>query len=185
MDDRPTFVFGFGSLVGRPAAAGHLAELHGFRRTWDVAMDNRVTLPGYKYYVDPVTGERPEVFVTFVNLCPAAGMSVNGYCMPVTAEQLGLLDERERNYRRIEVSEHVEPCDGARVFAYVGRAEARARYEEGLAAGTAVVHAAYHRGLGAAFERLGPEAARRFAASTDPPSCVIRELTRVDVPVRR
>ena len=65
-----TFVFGYGSLVRRPD--GIPCHLLGHRRAWNVAMDNRRTIPGYKYYVDPETGERPPVRVTFLSLYPAA-----------------------------------------------------------------------------------------------------------------
>ena len=52
-------------------------------------MDNRRTIPGYKYYVDPDTGERPPVHVTFLNIYPAAEGRVNGIAFPVTAEAAG------------------------------------------------------------------------------------------------
>ena len=74
-----TFVFGYGSLVRRPG--GIPCHLLGHRRAWNVAMDNRRTIPGYKYYVDPETGERPPVRVTFLNLYPAAEGQVNGVAL--------------------------------------------------------------------------------------------------------
>ena len=80
-------------------------------------MDNSVDLPGYKYYVD-ADGNRPEVKVTFVNIEPAAG-SVHGVLLDLAEPP----DLRERNYVRQEV----EPG----IWAYVGTADARARFEEG------------------------------------------------------
>ena len=41
-----TFVFGYGSLLRRPG--GIPCHLLGHRRAWNVAMDNRRTIPGYK-----------------------------------------------------------------------------------------------------------------------------------------
>ena len=79
-------------------------------------MDNSVDLPGYKYYV--LGSERPDVKVTFVNIEAADG-SVNGVIIPFDER----LDVRERNYERREV----EPG----LWAYVGTAEARARFDEG------------------------------------------------------
>lgn len=84
-------------------------------------MDNTVDLPGYKYYVD-ADGSRPDVKVTFVNIEEEAGASVHGV---VIDADLDALDLRERNYERREV----EPG----LWAYVGSAEARARFEEGPA----------------------------------------------------
>jgi hypothetical protein len=92
--------------------------LAGYRRVWNVAMDNSVDLPGYKYYVD-AEGNRPDVKVTFVNLVEAPGESVTGAVIPFDEA----LDARERNYERREI----EPG----LWAYVGTAEARARFEEG------------------------------------------------------
>jgi hypothetical protein len=81
-------------------------------------MDNSVDLPGYKYYVDP-NGARPDVRVTFVNIEESPGDSVRGTILEVGEPP----DARERNYTRREV----EPG----LWAYVGTAEARARFEEG------------------------------------------------------
>ena len=43
-------VFGYGSLA--EPRAGRPLRLAGWRRVWGVAMDNRVTIPGYKYFLD-------------------------------------------------------------------------------------------------------------------------------------
>ena len=63
------YVFVYGSLLGIEVAAPCVLRDHACG--WDVAMDNRATIPGYKYYVDPGAGERPAVYVTF--LCHLAG----------------------------------------------------------------------------------------------------------------
>jgi hypothetical protein len=83
-------------------------------------MDNALDLPGYKYYVD-ADGNRPDVKVTFVNIEEAPGASVSG--VVIDAPDLAALDLRERNYERREV----EPG----LWAYVGTAAARARFDEG------------------------------------------------------
>jgi len=107
------FVFGYGSLMGDGSKRAHL---RGFRRVWNVAMDNRVTIPGYKYYVDP-DGSRPAVYVTFLNLVPGEG--VDGV---VVDADLDVLDARERNYARVDVSDAID-VPGP-VYAYLGLAEA-------------------------------------------------------------
>jgi cation transport regulator ChaC len=179
---RKTYVFAYGSL----AAAGtldlsRLAHAHGFRRAWDVAMDNRRSLPGYKFYVDPDTGDRPSVYVTFLNLTDGSGGTVNGVLLPVAQAALPELDARERNYARVDISERIhEPVDG-RVWVYIGTAEARARYVTGLRAGTAVVDAAYREMVQRQFRELGESAYCEFAATTDAPACPVRRLRRIDL----
>jgi gamma-glutamylcyclotransferase (GGCT)/AIG2-like uncharacterized protein YtfP len=137
------FVFGYGSLVDALERGGSAATLRGYRRCWQVAMDNSVDLPGYKYYVDAVTGERPDVYVTFVDLAPDPDSSVSGVVFPVNGDALDALDARERNYERREVTGRVAPPTGGCVWAYFGTSDARERYERGRSAGTAVVSRAY------------------------------------------
>jgi hypothetical protein len=157
-----------------------VATLPGFRRRWNVAMDNSVDLPGYKFYVDAASGERPEVFVTFLNVERAAGSSVNGTVFPVSVHDLAGLDQRERNYVRCEVA---LPEVGARVWTYVGSSDARARYEGAAARGAAVVDRSYLELVRARFGSLGADGLSRFDQSTDPPSVPVVPLRRVDLPV--
>ena len=104
-------------------------------------MDNRRTIPGYKFYVDPATGERPAVFVTFVCIWPEPGASVEGVVFEVDDDGLAALDRRERNYDRRDVAAHVDG-DGP-VWAYLASAAGRERFAAGRAAGTAVVSEEY------------------------------------------
>jgi hypothetical protein len=176
------YVFGYGSLVELLQQPPIVAELRGHRRRWQVAMDNRRDLPGYKYYVDADAGERPLVFVTFLDLAPDAGSSVNGVLFPVEDEALAALDARERNYERRDVTAGVEPAPAGTVWAYVGTPEARARFERGRSTGDAVVSRDHLQLVRDGFAALGPEELRRFAASTDPPPVPVRDLVRVDLP---
>jgi cation transport regulator ChaC len=186
----PQFVFGYGSLVGhrarpltrRPDAAGFVADLAGFRRTWGVAMDNRRDLPGYKYYTD-AGGDRPEVFVAFLDMRPSpdGGDVVNGLCLPVDDAGLQVLDRRERNYERIDVSGCMS-VDGARVWAYVGSAAGREQLRRGRAAGTTVIDANYLTGVRSAFASIGEAEYRTCAASLDPGDIPVVALRRHDLP---
>jgi hypothetical protein len=153
------FVFGYASLA---RDGGMPAYLPGYRRAWNVAMDNRATIPGYKYYVDE-GGERPEVFVTFLNLVPGGG--VHGKVVPI--EDIAALDARERNYARVDVSASVD--HPGPVYAYIGLDEAVARFEAGHRAGRAVVARAYLESVRAAFD-------------VDAPLVPVRDLTRIDLP---
>jgi gamma-glutamylcyclotransferase (GGCT)/AIG2-like uncharacterized protein YtfP len=144
-------------------------------------MDNRLTLEGYKYYVDPDTGERPSIFVTFLNVVEDLTSTINGVILPVDTHDLQSLDERERNYDRVDVTERiVEPVDGS-VWAYVGSDAARERYEEGLRRGTALIDAAYYESVRSQFRWLGEGPYSEFTSSTDGPSCPMRRLRRLDV----
>jgi cation transport regulator ChaC len=155
-------VFGYGSLT---LAGGRRCVLRDHRRGWGVAMDNRVTIPGYKFYVDPETGDRPAVYVAFLSIWPEPGARVEGVAFAVDDAALALLDARERNYERRDVTALVEPATDGRVWAYVGSAAGRERYDAGRAAGTAVV-------------------AREYLAlvpAAEPPDVPVRSLLRCDV----
>ncbi len=147
-------LFGYGSLVV-PGAEPY--TLRGWRRTWGVAMDNRVAIPGYKVYEDPGTGERPPVVVVFLDLVADPSASVRGALLP--EPDWPSLDRRERQYERTEVAPGIT--------AYTGRPEGRARAARGRRDGIAVVQAAYY------------DLVRAIAP---PPDVPLRDLRRVDLP---
>ena len=152
-------VFAYGSLLGRDATPYVLRD---HARGWDVAMDNRETIPGYKYYLDE-DGGRPEVYVAFLSIRPEPGASVAGAVFAADDETLAALDERERNYDRVDVTGLVD-VEG-RVWAYVGSEAGRARCAAGRAAGTAVVAAQY----------------LALVPNAEPPDLPVRPLLRRDV----
>jgi hypothetical protein len=179
------YVFAYGSLV-RDLAGGEELALRGaylrdHRRAWNLAMDNSVSLPGYKYYLDAGDSSRPEVFVTFLNLIAAPGGRVNGMLVPVSAEELLELDRRERNYTRREVTTSIEPAAGGRVWSYFGKPEACRRFAAGLHAARAVVDESYLERVRTGFEALGDNALAEFELSTDPHGCRTLKLLRVDL----
>ncbi len=174
------WVFGYGSLVA-DHPDGYVTELRAHRRWWGVAMDNRVDLPGYKWYRLAESGERPPLFVAFLDLVAAnASDGVGGVCHPVDASELARLDARERNYERIDVTAAVAEARG-RVWAYRGSAAGRERLATGRAAGSAVVSRDYLTTVEAGFARLGPAALRAFRASTDPLDLPLLDLERVEL----
>jgi cation transport regulator ChaC len=168
------FVFGYGSLLRH--AGGIPCHLLGHRRAWNVAMDNRRTIPGYKYYVDPDTGERPAVHVAFLNIYAGPDGRVNGAAFPVTPEALEELDRRERNYDRVEVTPLLDVDLAGTVWTYLGSDAARERFE----AGTAVVSQDYFDRIRGDFAAAGGLEA--FERSTDRLTVPLRRLTRVDLP---
>jgi hypothetical protein len=176
------FVFGYGSLVA--VAGTRPAVLREHRRTWGVAMDNRVAVPGYKVYELP-DGARPAAAIAFLDVEPAAGIAVNGCLLPVDAEALATLDARERQYRRIDVTAAIDPppapADGP-VWTYAGRPEGRARVAAGRAGTTTVlIQRAYVDLVEAAFAALGADELAHYRASTEPPPFPVTELARVDL----
>jgi hypothetical protein len=173
-------VFGYGSLARSGDGDARPATLRGARRTWGVAMDNRVDLPGYKFYVDRETGTRPALYVAFLDLRPADG-DMSGALLPVADGDLPALDDRERNYARLDVTGRVpEAPAGARVWAYAGRDDSRERFRHALATGRACVSREYRDGVLAGFRELS--ALDAFEASTDPLPCPLRDLERIDLP---
>jgi hypothetical protein len=126
-------------------------------------MDNTRDLPGYKYYVDPATGERPAVYVAYLDLAPARGSSVTGVVF--RPDDLAALDERERNYQRVEV----EIYPHGPVWTYMGTAAARERFEHE----NVVVSRDYVDAVRDGLARIG--------ASTPQPPVPVVALRRVDL----
>jgi hypothetical protein len=180
---RTAFVFGYGSLAGEESSSLKALEIchaDGLRRTWNVAMDNTLTLPNYKFYVDEA-GARRSVFVTFLNIVEDLNKTINGVLIPVSVGDLANLDARERNYDRLDISDRiVEPVDG-QVWGYIGTLAARRRYEEGVRRRTAVVDNAYYAKIRQQFGALGRGALSEFLASTDEPTCPRVNLARFDL----
>jgi gamma-glutamylcyclotransferase (GGCT)/AIG2-like uncharacterized protein YtfP len=175
------FVFGYGSLLERACREERsVYELEGYRRTWNIAMDNSRTIPGYKHYVDDATGDRQHWFVTFLNIVPDDQARVNGVLFQVDASLLERLDDRERNYERVDVSDRFRERVGGEVWAYVGRQDAVERFELGRRTGRGVISREYYERVRADFAAVG--ALRRFEELTDPTPCPIRNLRRVDHP---
>ncbi len=174
------YVFGYASLVhdGEP---GPLTRMSGVRRAWGVATDNSLGIPGYKMYLRRADGSRPAVFVAFLDLLPAPGCSVNGVLRPVTAGELQLLDRRERNYDRTEVTAAIEAAPG-RVWAYLGSREGRERLRRARREGTAVVSRDYERKVHDGFRALGQSEYEAFLSSSDLDGLPVWDLERVDLP---
>jgi cation transport regulator ChaC len=143
------------------------------RRSWDVAMDNRESIPGYKFYVDPETGERPAVYVAYLSIRPSPGDHVSGFAFAVTDEEVALLDRRERNYERQDVTDHLDTDLGGRVWAYVGSVAGRNRLARARVQGTAVISRRYLERVRDAFDDRD---------DLDPPEDLpLRSLLRRDV----
>jgi gamma-glutamylcyclotransferase (GGCT)/AIG2-like uncharacterized protein YtfP len=183
---RRQYVFGYGSLMERSDGDGTddplVCELRNYRRTWNVAMDNTQTIPGYKHYVDCKTRIRGPWFVTFLNIVPDPNAIVNGVMLEVDDELLAELDEREHNYERLDVSADLSEAVDGRVWAYVGSRAAMRRFRVGKHTSRAVVSRGYYDRVRTDFTGVGPDALQRFTDLTDPVPCPILDLRRIDHP---
>ncbi len=173
------FVLGYGSLVGEHDGCP-VTTLRGWRRHWGVAMDNRLDLPGYKSYRLRSDASRPAAFVCFLDIEPDPGSSVTGVCLPVAERDLDALDDRERNYVRVDVSDAL-PDPPGRVWAYVGSPAGCARLRDGLARGCATISGDYLDAALAAIAAIAPDeadAVRRAAAEN---GLTVLSLDRIDL----
>lgn len=170
-------MFGYGSLVQLNGPGAISGRLRGFRRSWGVAMNNWEGGDGAKHWLDRESGERPRVRVAYLDIYEDAGCAVNGLALPVDAERLALLDAREVNYRRVDVTAAFEPVPGGaapgasrplRVFTYLGLDAARERRRLGSEEGDAFVAAGYAATVRRAFTGLAPDALAEFDRTTDP-----------------
>jgi hypothetical protein len=181
------YVFGYASLVGlREAFAADEVEhepiachLHGFRRNWGAAMDNWDAANDHKYFVEPSTGERPHLRVAYLDVEPSEGSAVNGLAIPVDAARLAVLDAREVNYSRIDVTRAFEPPIPQPVFTYVGTEAARERCRRGTADGNVFASRDYVVAVRRAFELLAPDALAEFERTTEPLPFLEKDLKLV------
>lgn len=160
------YVFGYASLVALDDADALSGRLRGFRRRWGVAMNNWEGGEGVKHWLDRETGERPRIRIAYLDIYEQAGSAVNGVALPVDCERLEVLDTRELNYERVEVTGSFDPEVGGRVFAYVGLAAARERCRLGVADGDIFVSRDYVAAVRSGFERIDPGLAE-FNCTTD------------------
>jgi hypothetical protein len=143
-------------------------------------MDNSIDIPGYKSYRLRSDGSRPAAFVCFLDIEPYPAAAVTGVCMPVDEPGLRELDDRERNYDRVDVSAQVASAPG-RVWAYTGSVAGRARLREGLARGNAIIARGYRDAALKAIGEIAPgEAAELRRASTEG-GFVVVSLRRIDL----
>jgi len=172
------YVFGYASLVALEDADALPGHLHGFRRRWGVAMNNWEGGDGIKHWLDRETGERPRIRVAYLDIYEHSGSAVNGLALPVDEKRLEVLDARELNYERVDVTCSFEPEVDGRVFTYIGLEAARERCRRGIEEGNAFVSRSYLSEARRAFERLGLDALAEFDRTTDPLPFPERDLLR-------
>ena len=176
-------VFGFGSLVnhhslsktlGRPVEDLAPAWLFGYRRLWNVAVENhRAT---YNHYLDPETGERPPVHITFLNIEEAADAKINGVIFEVSERELGYLDEREHNYDRVDVTAGVQIESDRQVFTYIGKDSSIDCFHRGKEKDLSVISAGYAQIVAEGFQALGHDFFSDYHQTTQKPQVPLKNL---------
>jgi hypothetical protein len=169
-------VFGYASLVSASSAAETLARpvgpcprarLSGRRRRWSTVRDNRAV---EKTFARADSGEIPP-YVLGLNVEPAEGedQGPNGVLIELTEDELNRLDLRELRFRRLEVTESIEPADGPLEFDLVVAYTARPENFAPEPPPGAVILAPYLRTVERCFAELGPGELDLYRATTDPP----------------
>jgi len=113
------YLFGYGSLIsqssaertlGRSLPQGALQKvwLNGYARGWTV------------YDTVEFEGSTAPQPTAFLNVAPDVSQRCNGIALPVARDELERFDQRERSYRRVDVSAHISPPLDKPVYTYVG-----------------------------------------------------------------
>lgn len=182
---RPTSVFGYGSLVspasmartlGRAVAASDVvpAVLDGYGRRWNYgSLHQRGTWTGPH-------GDVADGVVVCLGLAASAGERCNGVVVEVDDDELALLDWRERDYDRVDVTDRIarQRADASlgRVVTYVPRPSAIERYETARDARRAAVRRSYHDLVERAFGALGAVHLADFRRATPAPDVPVLEF---------
>src|SRR6188508_844850 len=137
----PTWVFGYGSLVdpeslgrtlGRAVTPGVdflAADLTGWGRRWNYGVGH---VAGTWRRSDGIVID--DGVIVALGVVAAPDEAVNGIVARVSAVEIAALDQRERDYDRVDVTpavtvRGVAPEADARIVTYVPRASAVERYE--------------------------------------------------------
>lgn len=171
-----TWVFGYGSLVSPSSLASTIgrsvdtadvaaAHLDGYQRRWNYGS---LHLRGDWHHAGVIVAQG---LVVSLGLAMAADASCNGVVVRITADDLALLDWRERDYARTDVTDLIRRDDGGRleqIVTYVPRPGAVERYEEARDQGRAGIRRSYWDLVSDAFADLGGDHPGRYAATPQP-----------------
>lgn len=173
----------FGHTVGRPLTPGvdfHQAELRGYGRRWNYGVMSRV---GESIGPD---GTAKKWTIVALGLVESFEETVNGAMGWVTDDELPLLDRREGNYDRVDVTSLVSSPQGTRerVVTYVPRVAPCEWYAAARSRGMAAVEQRYWDLVDDAFAALGSDHHERYHATTPAPDVPIVAMRRDSVPMR-
>ena len=184
MQKKEIWIFGFGSIVnieslertlGRKIvdADYEFTELQNYRREWNVAMNNNHSISGYKRYFhrfhegEANSGGVVDGYIAFLGLRQCEKSNVNGIIFKVEEDELLALDQREKNYRRVDVSNYVNNLRADRVlYCYMPSEEGLQRYIEGEKMNKLFISVGYERSVEDAFKKAGKAQYCKYRAST-------------------
>lgn len=181
-----TWVFGYGSLVspssvastiGRPVAhpGGFApARLDGFGRRWNYGSPRQ-----HGNWEGP-HGAVTRGTVVFLGIEASAGERCNGAVVEVDDAELALLDDRERDYDAVDVTDAVTVdahSFGGRIVTFVPRRSAIERYLAARADLCAAVRASYVTLVEGAFRALGAGYLDEYLATTPSPDVPVLDVT--------
>lgn len=167
------FIFGYASLNSPSSVSATLgrtmdpntfcyAKLNGWARSWCVGSD-KTSHPERTFYFPD--GSAYEGLTVVLGIEPSRHAECDGGVFPISRSDLTLLDVRERNYRRIDVSPHVtwagKPAN-CTVYTYVPLSEATARIADAVKSGRKVnIRRSYIDLVQQAFAELGQPGPRK------------------------
>lgn len=177
------YIFGYGSLVSkedikrdllRDPGEMHLARLDGWIRDWGISIHNATADRHYEFegqkgqpeYVSilnirkPSEGEKPT--------CP------NGVLYEVTDQDISRMDNREKHYRRQDISVDIVGAPEGIVYAYVGLDKFRKTSNK---SGGNIVPLSYLTLVTGAFQTLGVEQLKLFNETTLSPNVPVLPTT--------
>jgi dephospho-CoA kinase len=171
-----TWVFGYGSLVSPTSMATTIgrsvpdrdiavAHLDGYGRRWNYGS---MHLRGDWRHGDTTVTQG---LVVSLGLVLADNERCNGVVVRVSADELAMLDWRERDYERTDVTDRVRSDDGVRpdrVVTYVPRPSAVERYETARDRRRAGIRLSYWTMVHGAFADLGGDHLDRYEATPAP-----------------
>ena len=172
------YIFGYGSLVNLTSLQKTKgdADLDSINycychllkhvRIWNVGMDNSKQIKGYKYYVNPIDLQQPDVFVTFLNVQESPDHAVKGILFEVSQEELLLFDQRERQYSRKDITDLLDIEIDGNAWVYTGLPDSMKRFEKAFENNRAVISQAYQELVNSAYQSLGEDDLTEFVNST-------------------
>lgn len=178
-DVQPLFVFGYGSLVDPSSAAQTFgyemfdekgpisATLLGWSRAWNVP-SGKHSHPERRL-IDVASGQEFLGVMVALGIEKDAESQCRGVVYSVSNRDLWLLDSRERNYERVDVSDSVEwvgKPEGCQVLTYRPRKEIAEILKSAVENEQAVIRSSYYRDVRQAFDALGGDALAEFDRST-------------------
>lgn len=184
-----TWVFGYGSLVSPASTAAtigravertggyHAATLVTYGRRWNYgSLRQRARWTSDGRTID-------DGVVVSLGLERADDETANGAVIRVSDDELALLDRRESDYDRVEVTDLVDAGRALRpgepVVTYVPRASAIHRFERARAERVAAVKTSYVALVEQAFSELGVDELERYLRTTPPPDVPVLAVDAV------